>query len=92
MKTITVETAVEINPDALHEAGWFHADELDEHECECEHEDDGELIPELMTPGAAVVSLHRQAHPSQPASVSLCREEPCRRLTLDQLRALPLTP
>jgi hypothetical protein len=33
----------------------------------------------------AVHDLHRQAHPTQPADVVLCKAEPCRSLRFDTL-------
>jgi len=78
----TVEVDVDIDVDDLHADGWHHQDE-----CEQEGEWEGEagrLKEAARALGAAVASLHRQAHPSAP-SIRLCREEPCRSLTLDQL-------
>jgi hypothetical protein len=68
-----VDTDVEIDADELHIEGWHHQSECG-----------GRAV--ITGLGAAVASLHRQAHPSQHADVALCREEPCRWLTLDQTR------
>jgi hypothetical protein len=83
LPTITVD--VDVQPEDLYDAGW-HPDS------ECKELAD-EAIADAVAAigldqplGPAVASLHRQAHPSQPRDVGLCREEPCRSLTLDQLR------
>lgn len=70
-RTTTVTVDVEIDEDALLDNGWHHEDD-------CPKPPDSKL-------GPAVASLHRQAHPGQAISVRLCREEPCRSLTLEQL-------
>lgn len=76
---------VDIDPDDLHAAGWHH-----EHECPAEplqlvRDEEDDPAPAVTFP-EAVASLHRQAHPGQGPSVATCHEEPCRSLTLDQLR------
>lgn len=79
--TVTVD--VEIDPDDLHDAGWHH-----EYECPAAPPQavaDAPL-PDPTPPLEVIESLHRQAHPSQHRSVAMCHEEPCRSLTLDQLR------
>lgn len=77
---VTVD--VDIDPDDLHAAGWHHKDE-----CPAVTDPLPERQPRprvsLMD---AVDSLHRQAHPSQLPDVAVCLEEPCRSLTLDQIR------
>lgn len=82
----TTETTVEveIDPDDLHDAGWHHEDE-----CKNPVEYGNHAVPvlpneDIRALGAALASLHRQAHPSA-GSVRVCHEEPCRSLTLDQL-------
>lgn len=75
--TMTTDVDVEIDPDDLHEAGWHHEDECTARAA---------IMPAPL--GAATASLHRQAHPSQPADVALCREEPCRSLSFEQVRAV----
>jgi hypothetical protein len=72
---------VDIDPEDLHHAGWHHEDE-----CDASKGDGGEIMPPLLGLRDAVASLHRQAHPGQHSSVTMCHEEPCRSLTLDQLR------
>jgi hypothetical protein len=67
-----VEVDVNIQPGELHDAGWHHKSECS-----------GRSATSL---GAAVASLHRQAHPGQSGDVWLCHEEPCRSLTIEQLR------
>lgn len=83
--TTTVDAEVEVDPDDLHDAGWHH-----ETECgiDVSDEEDRASLPDsdLRALTRAVASLHRQAHPSQVLSVRLCHEEPCRSLSLDQLR------
>ena len=73
--TVSVETEVDVDIDAdeLHDDGWHH-------ESECSG-----VTVMSSTLGAAIHSLHRQAHPSQARSVRMCHEEPCRSLTLSQL-------
>lgn len=70
-----VEAEVEITADDLHDEGWHH-----QSECTARG------IPVPVAP--VLASLHRQAHPSQPADVALCREEPCRSLSFAQVRAV----
>lgn len=72
---------VDIDPDDLHDAGWHHEDE-----CDASKGERGEIIPPPLGLHDALASLHRQAHPGQHPSVTLCHEEPCRSLTIDQLR------
>lgn len=82
--SFSTEVYVDIDPEDLHDAGWHH-----ESECGDEVVEDAELpaLPneDVRALGSAVASLHRQAHPGQARSISLCREEPCRSLTLAQL-------
>jgi hypothetical protein len=82
--TTSTTVDVDIDPDDLHDAGWHH-----ENECGIDVSDEKDMaalpVDDLSALGAAVASLHRQAHPSQSRSVRLCREEPCRSLSLDQL-------
>ena len=72
---------VDIDPDDLHGAGWHH-----ESECDPKTGEHPEYIPPLLDLGDVVASLHRQAHPDQHPDVAMCHEEPCRSLTIDQLR------
>jgi hypothetical protein len=39
---------------------------------------------------AAVVTLHRQAHSGEHPSVAMCHQEPCRSLSIAQLREVSL--
>lgn len=75
----TVDTEVEIDASDLHEAGWHH-----EYECpsgtKTTEPPPSPSVPLL----AALESLHHQAHGAAP--FTLCQREPCRSLTLDQLR------
>jgi hypothetical protein len=81
---------VEIDPDDLHDAGWHHQNECPLTPVPAPAEDapviNGMRTPPLMTLIEAVESLHRQAHPSQHRSPTMCHEEPCRSLTMSQLR------
>ena len=88
MKTITVTTEVDVDIDAdyLHEHGWHHEDECDANNEELMTQLRDTITSRARTAAAVIVSLHRQAHPSQAAEVRLCREEPCRSLRLDHLR------
>jgi hypothetical protein len=72
---------IEVDPDDLHSAGWHH-----ESECDAGKGERGEIIPPQLGLRDAVASLHRQAHPGQHPDVAMCHEEPCRSLTIDQLR------
>ena len=72
----TVE--VEIDSEDLAEAGYHH-----ENDCPAKaHLHAATSLPVL----AALAGLHQQAHPGQPADPAMCRMEPCRLLTLAQLR------
>lgn len=83
--TTTVDADVDIDPDELHEAGWHH-----EFECDTIAEASDQVGNQLRAARAAalavVASLHRQAHPGQSREVRLCHEEPCRSLSIEQLR------
>jgi hypothetical protein len=81
--SVTTEVDVDVCEDELREKGWHHEDD-----CDVLAESAAYLEEESRTDplGPAVASLHRQAHPGQPRSITLCREEPCRSLTLDQLK------
>ena len=76
--TVTLEVTADVDITDLAENGWHHEDDC----------------PELGELGArradeafkAIASLHRQAHPSQPADPWMCREEPCRSVDGDLLR------
>jgi hypothetical protein len=72
---------VEIDPDDLHSAGWHH-----ENECKLPPQEPAYPLPPLVSLADAVASLHRQAHPGQHVSVTMCHEEPCRSLLIDQVR------
>lgn len=67
--TFTATVDVNIDIADLEDSGWHHEDE-------CKN-----TVPAWI--GPALVSLHHQAHPGQP--IRLCREDPCRSLTLDHL-------
>ena len=83
----TTDITIDIGAAELREAGWHHQDECPEEAVVAEEEP--ELLPGLDLPVRDVVgSLHRQAHPSQHPSPAMCREEPCRSLSLDQLGEL----
>lgn len=83
--TTTTDVTIDIDPADLHESGWHHQDECDEHATVDEPEP--EPLPGLdLSMRDVIDSLHRQAHPSQHPSPAMCREEPCRSLTLGQLR------
>ena len=75
--SVVAEVEAEIDEEALEEAGWHSEDG-------CPNKPSAALAPapDLRD---ALASLHRQAHPSQAADPYLCREEPCRSLSLDQL-------
>jgi hypothetical protein len=89
LRSVWIVTEVEVEPDTLRDAGWHH-----ESECDAGGFNDAEegmaWLPatDVGALAAAVASLHRQAHPSSP-SAAVCPEEPCRSLTLDQLRMVP---
>lgn len=73
---------VDIDPDDLRDAGWHH-----EYECPAGPRLVLDDAPPDKTPPLEIIpSLHRQAHPSQGPHPVTCHEEPCRSLTLDQLR------
>lgn len=72
-----VDVTVTVDIGDLVDNGWHHEDD-----CPAAQE------PQPEPPTAALESLHRQAHPSQPRAIAACHEEPCRSLTLDQLRAI----
>jgi hypothetical protein len=74
----SLDVTVDIDPEDLHAAGWHHDSELDLDWCP----EDAEPAPL----SDAVASLHRQAHPGQHPSVTMGHEEPCRSLSIDQLR------
>jgi hypothetical protein len=72
---VVADADVEISADDLRAEGWHH---------------DSECASTGHTAGGsgyldAVRSLHRQAHPSQPADPVTCTEEPCRSLSYEQL-------
>src|SRR5579859_6754824 len=77
------EVSVDVTIDAedLHDAGWHHEDE-----CPAAPEEATTVVPPRMSLLDAVLSLHRQAHPTV-GPITLCPKEPCRSLTLEQLRA-----
>ena len=78
---VNVDEDIEISPDDLHDGGWHH-------ESECKGTDPaiaaGNVIG-LTSYQDAIGSLHRQAHPSQPADPAVCREEPCRSIDVTHL-------
>jgi hypothetical protein len=83
--SIEATVDVDIDPDELYDAGWHR-----EEDCE-EIRSKGKggvvtVIPPPVTLAEAVGSLHRQAHPAA-GDILLCHEEPCRSLTLDQMRS-----
>lgn len=75
----TVE--VSIDPDDLHEGGWHHEDE-----CPAKGPEDEPEPSPMVSLIDAISSLHRQAHPCQASDPAICHEEPCRSLTVNQLR------
>jgi hypothetical protein len=80
--TTEVTVDVEIDPDDLHHAGWHH-----ENECPAKPAPVSVQCPTpLVTLAEAVASLHAQAHLDQDPDAAMCRREPCRFLTLDQVR------
>ncbi len=77
---VVTEVDVEIDEEALEEAGW--------------HSEDGcpnkPKIKRGLEPAAtsdAIASLHRQAHPTEHPDPFLCRDEPCRSLPPEALVA-----
>lgn len=78
-KTTRTSVEVEVDISDLVEAGWHH-----EEEC---HAYGGHERADREALTAAVSSLHRQAHPAQPADPFTCREEPCRSLDAGILMA-----
>lgn len=76
--TVTLEVSADVDITDLAENGWHHEDD-------CPYE--GTLGSRRATEAAkAIGSLHRQAHPSQPADPFLCQEEPCRSVDGDLMR------
>jgi hypothetical protein len=73
----TVE--VEIDIDDLEEAGYHHEDDCPAKSVK---------LPTSTTD--ALASLHQQAHPSQSLDPLMCREEPCRSLSLEQVMGRPV--
>lgn len=74
----TIEVSAEVDISDLADNGWHHEDDCPE---KVEgRTSDAEALRE------AVASLHQQAHPGESHDPVLCREEPCRSLTMDQLR------
>lgn len=77
--TVSADVDIELSPAELREEGWHH-------ESECM----GTTPAVSPLPGGdryqdAIASLHRQAHPGQPADPAACREEPCRSMPLASL-------
>jgi len=75
---LTTEVEIDLDDLAadLEEAGW-HQEE------DCPAKIPARPVTSMTELAGAVGSLHRQAHPSQPADPFLCREEPCRSLPAD---------
>ena len=82
--SIEATVDVDIDPDELYDAGWHREEDCEQIRSKGKS---GRVveIPPAVTLVEAVDSLHRQAHPTA-GPVTLCQEEPCRRLTLDQVR------
>ena len=69
------EVEVEISAEDLEDAGYHHEDDCPARAHACP--------PGQVDLSDALASLHRQAHPSAPGNIFLCREEPCRSLGLN---------
>jgi hypothetical protein len=78
--SIEATVDVDVDPDDLHHEGWHH-----ESECPAKPPPEKTALPPAVTLMDALVSLHRQAHPSA-RDLTVCTEDPCRWLTLEQLR------
>jgi hypothetical protein len=74
----TIEVSVDVDISDLVENGWHHEDD-----CPKEKASPVERDEEMR---AAIVSLHQQAHGGESSDPVLCRREPCRSLTMAQLR------
>jgi hypothetical protein len=74
-----VTAEAEITHDDLRDAGWHHEDD-----CPAK----GGRMP--VSTVKALESLHRQAHPQQTTDLLMCREEPCRSLTVEQVIGRPV--
>jgi hypothetical protein len=75
-KSFWTDVAVTVDIGDLMDNGWHHEDDCP---------DNRGLAP---TPGIvrdALASLHQQAHPAEHPEPFLCREEPCRSLSFEQL-------
>lgn len=77
--TFEVTTEAEVTVDDLEDAGYHHEDD-----CPAR----AGRVPVSVT--EALASLHRQAHPQQSADLLMCREEPCRSLSMEQAIGRPV--
>ena len=76
--TFEVTTEAEVTRDDLEDAGYHH-------------EDDCPARAGISISAIEVLaSLHRQAHPQQSPDLLMCREEPCRSLSMEQVFGRPV--
>ncbi len=74
----TVDVEVDIDITDLADNGWHHDDD-------CPSRQPGRRAS-TQAVTEALASLHRQAHPGQSPDPLVCREEPCRSLSYDEIR------